>query len=210
METVEITAGTVEQAIEKAEAQLGLSRDQFKVEVIREGRQGILGVGGREAVIRVSSTTLPEEDAVSQVTEILDKLLELMGVEGKVEVLSAELPFQLNVKGDDLGILIGRRGQTVAALEYVTKLIVVQRLKTWLPLTVDVGGYKKHRRDSLEKLALYLAEQVKSRRRSTPMEPMPADERRIIHLALADHPDVRTESIGEGENRKVVILPREG
>jgi spoIIIJ-associated protein len=210
METVEITAGTVEQAIEKAEAQLGLSRDQFKVEVIKEGRQGILGVGGREAVIRVSSTTLPEEDAVSQVTEILDKLLGLMDVEGKVEVLSAELPLQLNVKGDDLGILIGRRGQTVAALEYVTKLIVVQRLKTWLPLTVDVGGYKKHRRDSLEKLALYLAEQVKSRRRSTPMEPMPADERRIIHLALADHPDVRTESIGEGENRKVVILPREG
>jgi spoIIIJ-associated protein len=210
METIEITAGTVEQAIEKAEAQLGLSRDQFEVEVIREGRQGILGVGGREAVIRVSSTTLPEEDAVSQVTEILDKLLGLMGVEGKVEVLSAELPLQLNVKGDDLGILIGRRGQTVAALEYVTKLIVVQRLKTWLPLTVDVGGYKKHRRDSLEKLALYLAEQVKSRRRSTAMEPMPADERRIIHLALADHPEVRTESIGEGENRKVVILPREG
>jgi spoIIIJ-associated protein len=144
------------------------------------------------------------------VTEILDKLLGLMGVQGKVEVLSAELPLQLNVKGEDLGILIGRRGQTLVALEYVTKLIVVQRLKAWLPLTIDAGGYKKHRRDSLQRLALYLAEQVKSRRRAVPMEPMPADERRIIHLALADHPDVRTESIGEGENRKVVILPREG
>jgi spoIIIJ-associated protein len=210
METIEITAGTVEQAIDKAEAQLGLSRDQFKVDVIREGRQGILGVGGREAVIRVSPTNLPEEDASSQVTEILDRLLGLMGVEGKIEVLSAELPLQLNVKGDDLGILIGRRGQTLAALEYVTKLMVVQRLKTWLPLTVDVAGYKKHRHDSLQKLALYLAEQVKSRRRAVPMEPMPADERRVIHLALADHPDVRTESIGEGENRKIVISPKEG
>jgi spoIIIJ-associated protein len=210
METIEITAGTVEQAIEKAEAQLGLSREQFKVEVVSEGRPGILGMGSRDAVIRVSSTTLPEEDAVSQVTEILDRLLGLMGVEGKIEVLSAELPLQLNVKGDDLGILIGRRGQTVAALEYVTKLMVVQRMKTWLPLTVDVAGYKEHRRDSLRKLALYLAEQVKSRRHSVPMEPMPADERRIIHLALADHPDVKTESIGEGENRKVVILPKEG
>ena len=210
METTEITAGTVEQAIEKAEAQLGLSRDQLKVEVVREGRPGILGVGGREAVIKVSSATLTGEDAGSHVTEILDTLLGLMGVEGKVEVLSAELPVQLNVEGDDLGILIGRRGQTLAALEYVTKLIVVQRLKTWLPLTIDVGGYKKHRRDSLQKLALYVAEQVKSRRRALPMEPMPADERRIIHLALADHPDVRTESMGEGENRKVVILPREG
>ena len=210
MEVIEVTAGTVEQAIEKAEAQLGQSRDQFRVEVIREGRAGILGVGGREAVIRVSSTTLPEEDAVSRVTEVLDTLLGLMGVQGKVEVLSDELPLALNIKGDDLGILIGRRGQTLVALEYVTKLIVVQRLKAWLPLTIDVGGYKKHRRDSLQKLALYLAEQVKSRRRAMPMEPMPPDERRIIHLALADHPDVTTQSIGEGENRKVVILPREG
>jgi len=209
MEVIEITAGTVEQAIEKAEAQLGLSRDQFKVEVIREGRVGILGVGGREAVIRVSSAALPEEDAVSRVTEILDTLLGLMGVQGKVEVLSDELPLALNIKGEDLGILIGRRGQTLVALEYVTKLMVVQRLKAWVPLTIDVGGYKKHRHDSLQKLALYLAEQVKSRRRAIPMEPMPAHERRIIHLALADHPDVTTQSIGEGENRKVVILPRE-
>jgi spoIIIJ-associated protein len=208
MDTIEITAGTVEQAIEKAEAQLGLSRDQFEVEVIREGRTGILGVGGREAVIRVSSTALPEEDAITLVTEILDKLLGLMDVEGKVEVLSAEVPLQLNVKGDDLGILIGRRGQTLGALEYVTKLMVVQRMKTWLPLTVDVAGYKKHRHESLQKLALYLAEQVKSKHRAVPMEPMPADERRVIHLALADSPDVRTESVGEGENRKVVILPR--
>jgi spoIIIJ-associated protein len=210
MEVIEITAGTVEQAIEKAETQLGLSRDQFKVEVIREGRSGILGVGGREAVIRVRSTTLTEEDVVSRVTEILDTLLGLMGAQGTVEVLSDELPLALNIKGDDLGILIGRRGQTLVALEYVTKLIVVQRLKAWVPLTIDVGGYRKHRQDSLQKLALYLAEQVKSRRRAMPMEPMPADERRIIHLALADHPDVTTQSIGEGENRKVVILPREG
>jgi spoIIIJ-associated protein len=210
MEVTEITAGTVEQAIEKAEAQLGLSRDQFKVEIVREGRSGILGVGGREAVIRVSSATATAEDVVSRVTDILGTLLGLMEVQGEVEVLSAESPLALNVKGEDLGILIGRRGQTLVALEYVTKLIVVQQLKTWVPLTIDVGGYKKHRRDSLQKLALYLAEQVKSRRRAMPMEPMPADERRIIHLALADHPDVTTQSIGEGENRKVVILPREG
>jgi len=211
MEPIEITAGTVEEAIAKAEAQLGLSRDQLKVEVIREGRSGILGVGSREAVIRVSSTTLPEEeDVVSRVTEVLDTLLGLMGVQGEVEVVSNELPLALNIKGEDLGILIGRRGQSLVALEYVTKLIVVQRLKAWIPLSIDVGGYKKHRRDSLEKLALYLAEQVKSRRRAMPMEPMPADERRIIHLALADHPDVTTQSTGEGENRKVVISPREG
>ena len=210
MEVMEVTAETVEQAIQKAEAQLGLGRDQLKVEVVREGRAGILGVGSREAVIRVSPITSTEADVVSRVAEILDTLLGLMGVQSKVEVLSEELPLGLNINGDDLGILIGRRGQTLVALEYVIKLIVVRRLKTWVPLTVDVGGYKKQRRDSLQKLALYLAEQVKSRRRAMPMEPMPADERRIIHLALADHPDVTTQSIGDGENRKVVVLPREG
>jgi spoIIIJ-associated protein len=210
MEGIEIAAATVEQAMEKAEAQLGLSREQFEVEVIREGKSGILGVGGREALIRVTPLTLPEKDAVKGVTEILNTLLGLLGVLSKVEVLSNELPLALDIKGDDLGILIGRRGQTLASLEYITKLVVVGRLRAWIPLTVDVGGYKKRRRDSLQRLALYLAEQVKSRRRAITMEPMPADERRIIHLTLADDPDVTTHSIDEGEHRKVVILLRQG
>jgi len=210
MEGIEITAATVEEAIEKAEAQLGLSRDQFEVEVIREEKSGILGAKGEEALIKVIPVIPTEKDAVKVVTEILDTLLELLGVTGKVEVLSNEIPLALDITGDDLGILIGRRGQTLASLEYVTKLIVVGRLKTWLPLTVDVAGYKKRRCDSLQTLALYLAEQVKSRRRAITMEPMPADERRIVHLTLADNPDVTTQSIDEGESRKVVILLREG
>ncbi len=210
MEGIEIVAETVEQAIEKAEAQLGLSRDQFEVEVVREGKSGILGAKGQEALIRVTPVTPLEKEAVQLVTEILDTLLGLLDVTGKVEVLSDEIPLALDITGDDLGILIGRRGQTLACLEYITKLIVVGRLKAWLPLTVDVGGYKKRRRESLQRLALYLAEQVKSRRRSITMEPMPADERRIVHLTLTDNPDVTTQSIGEGEGRKVVILLRQG
>ena len=210
MEGIEITAATVEQAIEKAEAQLGLNRDQFEVEIVKEEKSDILGAKGEEALIRVTPVTPPEKDAAKVVTEILDTLLGLLGVTGKVEVLSDEIPLALDIKGDDLGILIGRRGQTLACLEYITKLIVVGRLKTWLPLSVDVAGYKERRRDSLQRLALYLAEQVKSRRHSITMEPMPADERRIVHLTLADNPDVTTQSIGEGEDRKVVILLRQG
>jgi len=218
MEGIEIVAATVEEAIEKAEAQLGLSRDQFEVEVVRERKSGILRARGKEALIRVIPVTPPEKacpelvegDAVKVVTEILDTLLGLLGVTAKVEVLSDEIPLALDIKGDDLGILIGRRGQTLASLEYITKLIVVGRLKAWLPLTVDVAGYKERRRDSLQRLALYLAEQVKSRRRDITMEPMPANERRIVHLTLADNPDVTTQSIGEGEGRKVVILLRQG
>ena len=210
MEGIEISAATVEQAIEKAEAQLGLGRDQFEVEVVREEKPDILEKGDEEALIRVIPITLPEEDAIKVVTEILDTLLELLGITGKVEILSDEIPLDLNIQGDDLGILIGRRGQTLASLEYITKLMVVGRLKAWIPLTLDVAGYKKRRRDSLQRLALYLAEQVKSRRRAITMEPMPADERRIVHLTLADNPDVTTQSMGEGENRKVVILLKQG
>lgn len=210
MEGIEIVAATVEQAIEKAEAQLGLSRDQFEVEVVREEKSGILGVGDKEALIRVTPLTPPETDVVQIITEILETLLGLLDVKGSVEVLSDEIPLALDIKGDDLGILIGRRGQTLACLEYITKLIVAGRLKTWLPLSVDVAGYKERRRDSLQRLALYLAEQVKSRLRPITMEPMPADERRIVHLTLADNPDVTTNSIGEGESRKVVILLRQG
>jgi spoIIIJ-associated protein len=210
MEGIEIAAATVEQAIEKAEAQLGLSRDQFEVEVVREENSDISGKGNEEALIRVKPITLPEEEAVKVVTEILDTLLELLGITGKVEILSDEIPLDLDIKGDDLGILIGRRGKTLASLEYITKLMVVGRLKAWIPLTIDVAGYKKRRRDSLQRLALYLAEQVKSRRRAITMEPMPADERRIVHLTLSDNPDVTTQSMGEGENRKVVILLKQG
>ena len=210
MEGIEIAAATVEQAIEKAEAQLGLNRDQFEVEVVREENSDISEKGDEQALIRVKPMTLPEEEAVKVVTEILNDLLELLGVTGKVEILSDEIPLDLDIKGEDLGILIGRRGQTLASLEYITKLMVVGRLKAWIPLTLDVAGYKKRRRDSLQRLALYLAEQVKSRGRAITMEPMPADERRIIHLTLSDNPDVTTQSMGEGENRKVVILLKQG
>jgi len=153
------------------------------------------------------------KDAIEIATEVLDTLLKFMGIEGKVNPESSSgsspgLPAVLDIEGQDLGILIGRQGQTLAALEYITRLIVAGRLKSWLPLNVDVAGYKRRRRESLQRLALHLAEQVKLRKCAISLEPMPPDERRIIHLALADHPDVTTQSIGDGENRKIVISPK--
>jgi spoIIIJ-associated protein len=209
MKNLEIAAKTVEQAIEKAERQLGMSRDQFDVVIVRKGKTGILGVGGEEALIQVKPLTSKEEGVVEVATEVLDTLLRLMEVTGRVEVLSEEIPIALNIEGDDLGILIGRRGQTLASLEYIVKLIVAGQLKVWLPLSVDIAEYKKRRHESLQRLALHLAEQVKLRRRAIALEPMPAGERRVLHLTLADNPDVTTHSIGEGENRKVVISPRQ-
>jgi len=127
------------------------------------------------------------------------------GAKGEKEAPSVVL----NIKGDDLGILIGRRGQTLTCLQYTVKLIVGHRTKVWAPIVIDVEGYKQRRYKALEAFARQMAEQVKAKKAPFTMEPMPAYERRIIHLALADHPDVTTQSIGQGEVRKVVILPKE-
>jgi len=208
MDELEITANTVEEALEEAEERLGMKRDRFEVEVIKEGKSGILGIGGEEAVIKVRPLPSVEEDLVKIAREVLDKLLNLLGVTAEVEVLSDQIPTTFNIKGDDLGILIGRHGQTIVSLEYIVKLIVAARLKGWQPLFIDIGGYRERRRSSLEQLALNLAEQVKLEHRDITLEPMSASERRIIHLTLADHPEVVTHSIGVGEDRKVVISPK--
>ena len=121
----------------------------------------------------------------------------------------ATAPIVFDIKGDDLGILIGRRGQTLSCLQYIVRLIVANQTKSWLPITIDVEEYRQRRDKSLQALAERIAEQVKTRNVPFTLRPMPAYERRIIHLALADHPDVTTESIGAGEARRVVISSRE-
>lgn len=206
MEELEITAKSVEQATKKAEESLGLNRDQFETVVVKKGKSRI--IGGEDAVIRVKPLDSPEKDkdVVTVATEVLETLLRLMELEGTIKVSAGETPISFDIDGDDLGILIGRQGQTLACLQFVVRLIVAERLKNWLPLNIDICSYKKRRYESLHNLALHLAEQVKLRRRAMALEPMPSDERRIIHLALSDDPDVITQSTGEGNSRKVVIL----
>lgn len=148
---------------------------------------------------------------------VLEELLRLMDLPSKV-TLSEEFTVTgaegetssigLNIEGEDLGILIGRRGQTMVSLQHVVRLIVSHRMDVRIPIVLDVEGYKQRRCEGLRALANKLADQVRTRRIPFTMEPMPAFERRVIHLALADHPDVTTESTGEGEARKVVILPK--
>lgn len=211
MKEIEVSAKTVDEAIQTALEQLGVDEDQVKVVVLRKGRSGVLGMGTEEAKIKVKllSEAKEKDEVASIATEVLETLIKAMGISAEVCVTQApteEQPMALDIEGDDLGILIGRRGQTLASLQYVVRLIVAEKMKMWVPINVDVAGYKKRRYESLRGLALRLAEQVKSNRRLITLEPMPADERRIIHLALADHPDVDTESTGEGEGRKVAIL----
>lgn len=225
MEPLEISARTVEEAIQIALRQLNASQDEVKVDVVSEGKSGLLGLGSEEAVIRVERlVAVPEleavpepEENVSEITqEVLERLLELMDIEATVQPQTLQTtngeeqitsPFAFNVTGEDLGILIGRRGQTLATLQYLVRLMVSHQTKVWTPIVIDVEGYKQRRSEALQALAVRMAEQVRTRGTPFTLEPMPAYERRIIHLALTDHPDVTTQSIGEGDLRKVVILP---
>ena len=139
-----------------------------------------------------------------------------MGVRASIEsTLGYELaeddqppPTVLNITGEDLGILIGRRGETLRALQYLVRLMVSHRLKHWTNLVVDVENYVVRRHHSLEALAQRVAGEVARSGRTQALEPMPAYERRIVHVTLRNHPDVATQSVGEGERRKVTIIPK--
>jgi len=158
----------------------------------------------------------PELEAVSTdvVSTLLDKMGLIAAVEvadrgGKVDPVSREVaPLVLNVVGDDLGVLIGRRGETLRDLQFIVRLIVSRKIGQWPNLVLDVEGYKARRVNGLQALAKRMADQVRQTRQPMVLEPMPAHERRIVHLTLRDDPDVYTESTGDDEARKVQILPK--
>jgi spoIIIJ-associated protein len=159
-----------------------------------------------------------DEQAAGQVgQEVLAEILRLMNVRASVEImLGHELadegeppPIVLNITGEDLGILIGRRGDTLRALQYLVRLMVSHRLKHWTNLVVDVENYVIRRQRTLESLAQRVADQVARSGRMQALEPMSAYERRVVHVALRKHPEVTTQSVGEGERRKVTIIPRQ-
>ena len=160
-----------------------------------------------------------DHDTIVDIThDVLEEMLYKMGIDAAVvyqeEAIVQEServvkPIIFDIKGDELGILIGRRGQTLACLQYIIRLIVSHRVKSSVLIVIDVNGYKQHRYKSLNNMANRIAEEVEANEKSFELEPMPAYERRIIHMALADHPAVITESTGIGDARKVVIIPKE-
>ncbi len=211
MKEIEISAKTVGDAIQEALVHLGAEEDEVEITVLNKGRSGVFGIRSGEARVRVKllGEIQPSSDVDILAKEVIEKLMEAMDIKGDVRIVEPSIdgsPTNLDVEGDDLGVLIGRRGQTLASLQYIVRLIVAEKLESWVPLNVDVAGYKKRRYESLQNLALRLADQVQRSQRLITLEPMPSDERRIIHLALANHPDVVTQIMDEGITRKVVIL----
>ena len=158
------------------------------------------------------------QDEIFEATQnVLEKLLELMEIPATIAVSDEftvvdedgdTASVGLNIEGEDLGILIGRRGQTMASLQHIVRIIISHQTQVKMPIVLDVEGYKQRRCEGLRALAMRLADQVSTRGMPFAMEPMSAFERRVIHLALIDHPDVSTESTGLGDARKVVISPR--
>jgi spoIIIJ-associated protein len=227
VESLEVTARTVSEAIEKALTRLGKTRDEVDISVLSEGSRGILGIGSEDARILVSPheavvvsrpkpPPMSSDEVVATARDVLETLLAGMRVQADVEVKPAPesagdegFAAVLDVVGaEDVGILIGRRGETLASLQFMVTLIVSRKVGHWSKLLVDVEGYRARREVSLRSLATRMAQRVQQTRQPMALEAMPPNERRVVHLALQDHPAVTTSSTGEGDTRHVVILPK--
>jgi spoIIIJ-associated protein len=226
MKSIEISARTVAEAVELALAQLGKDRDEVAIAVLDAGESS------DEALVRV--TVVDDDDEVEAAAPppvtnieevqqiagtILDDLLSRMDIHAYVTPVVSRVPGQkgdveetitLHVEGADeeaMGLLIGRRGETLRSLQFLLNLLVSRRVQKWPQIVVDVGNYRQRRQESLEGLARRMAERVRQTGRPIMLEPMAAYERRIVHLALREDKSIYTESSGEGESRKIVIFP---
>ena len=212
MRQIETQAKTADEAIEIALKELGVERGEVEIDVVSRGKTGILGIRSEPARVRV--TVLEQApDVVTATAEVLQSLIAMMGVDVSsrlTQVHDEDLGGPVfEIEGDDSGLLIGRRGETLRALQFLVRFIVSRQLGDRVSLMVDVEGYQERRYASLANMAQRVARRVASTGQSISLEPMPPNERRAIHVALADHPAVTTESTGMGDSRQVVVHARE-
>ncbi len=203
---IEKSARTVQEAIDCALEELGADIDDVEVEVLEEGNKGIFGIGSKSAKVRVILRSSRSDEAVQFLEDILSK----MNVDVDIDKFEDEDSIQLKITGKDSGIIIGRRGETLDALQYLTSLVVNKQSDDYKRVILDIENYRQKREDTLVKLAERLAERVVKYRKSVTLEPMNPYERRIIHSTLQTNNMVDTHSIGEEPNRKVVITLKQG
>lgn len=202
MKIVETTGKTIDEAILMAVAQLGVQRDRLDIEILQEPVRGLFGIiGGKDAKIRASiKRTMGEE-----VKDFLSELTRLMNVEVIIDVKETQDKIEANMSGRNMGILIGYRGETLDAMQYLTNLAVNRDREEYKRIVLDTEKYRSKREDTLIRLAKRLAYKVKATRKNVVLEPMNPYERRIIHAALQANPYVTTYSEGDEPYRKVVI-----
>ena len=223
MEEIVRSARTVEEAIELALKELDADRDEAEVEILNRGKTGFLGIGAELAQVKVTRVsagrnefgvpTAPTGDTTPAgvATDVVGHILEAAGVNVTRTLRAASDPESggpiIDLAGEDSGLLIGRRGQTLQALQFLVNLIVRKQFDG-VRVVLDVENYRQRREASLQEMAVKIAERVTQTNRSITLEPMPPADRRIIHTSLTDHPGVATESTGDGDGRKVTILPK--
>ncbi len=206
-----MSARTVDEAIELALKELDVDRDEAEVEILSSGKAGFLGIGAEPA--RVKVTKISEgPSAAALAVETVSRILQSAGVNVSRTLRAANDPEVggpvIDLEGEDSGLLIGRRGQTLAALQFLVNLIVRKEFGDEVRVMLDVEHYRQRRENSLREMATKVASRVVQSRRSITLEPMTAADRRIVHTTLTDHPGVSTESTGVGEERKVTISPK--
>jgi spoIIIJ-associated protein len=210
MSTIEVEAKTVDEAISQACEQLGKSQDQVDVEVLSGNSNKLFGIiGGNKVRIKATARDLPVDNAAQKAREVLENILERFGAETSVLTEEDSESITLNIKGDGSGILIGRKGQTLDAFQYVVNKIVHRMPEVTKQVIVDTEGYRQRRKETLIDLAKRLSEQAKTKGRPVSTSPLNPFERRIIHLAIQDDADLTTQSKGDGIYRSVVISLKE-
>lgn len=205
MKAVEKTGKTVDEAIRFALLELGVTRESVDIEIMDEPSKGIFGIiGSRPAKVKVIYREGPAQRAL----DILNNIFGCMDLQVEMEAKERDHELLVNLEGKDLGILIGRRGETLDALQYLINLTVNKNQEKKKKVIIDIEGYRYRREETLKKLALKLADKVSQRGRNVILEPMNSQERRIIHTALQGRDDIYTFSEGEEPYRKIIISPK--
>ena len=203
MEYIEVSAKNVDDAITQATIQLGITSDQLEYEVLDKGSTGFLGIGSKNAVIKARKKFSVEENVIEFLSSVFHAMK--MEVEVVVSVNEEEHSIDVDLKGEDMGILIGKRGQTLDSLQYLTNLSVNKNSDDYYKVKIDTENYRERRKETLDNLAKNIAYKVKRTRRPVSLEPMNPFERRIIHSALQNNKYVTTHSEGEEPYRHVVV-----
>lgn len=203
MEFVEFRGKTVDDAITNALVSLGTTSDQIEYEVIEKGSNGILGFGSKDAVIKVARKLTPEDVVKDFLSEVFEKMNLEVEIIAKFDEIEGVIDVEL--KGPEMGVLIGKRGQTLDSLQYLTNLAVNRKSDNYLRVKIDTEDYRRRRKETLENLAKNMAYKVKRTKRPVSLEPMNPFERRVIHSALQNDKFVTTHSEGEEPYRHVVV-----
>ena len=203
MEFVEFRGKTVDDAITNALVSLGTTSDQIEYEVIEKGSNGILGFGSKDAVIKVARKLTPEDVVKDFLSEVFEKMNLEVEIIAKFDEIEGVIDVEL--KGPEMGVLIGKRGQTLDSLQYLANLAVNKNSEEYIKVKIDTEDYRKRRRETLENLAKNIAYKVKRTKRPVSLEPMNPFERRVIHSALQNDKFVTTHSEGEEPYRHVVV-----